>query len=109
MSKNSLRRNKDFDQVFKTGRSFYCQFFLIKFLENNLPKSRVGIIIGKKVSKKAVVRNKIKRQLREIFRNKFEKNIQKNYDVVIIVSKNIVDKDFKTIENNFEKLLSKLQ
>jgi ribonuclease P protein component len=69
----------------------------------------VGIIIGKKVSKKAVVRNKIKRQLREIFRNKFEKNIQKNYDVVIIVSKNIVDKDFKTIENNFEKLLSKLQ
>jgi ribonuclease P protein component len=35
MSKNSLRRNKDFDQVFKTGRSFYCQFFLIKFLENN--------------------------------------------------------------------------
>lgn len=109
MSKNSLRRKKDFDQVFKAGQSFYCEFFLIKVLENNLHNNRLGIIIGKKVSKKAVVRNKIKRQLREIFKDKFEKNVKKNYDVVIIVSKNIIDNNFQIIEERFEKIIQKIK
>ncbi|MDA3802832.1 MAG: ribonuclease P protein component [Patescibacteria group bacterium] len=109
MSKNSLRRKKDFGQVFAAGQSFYCQLFLIKVLENNLNNNRLGIIISKKSCKKAVGRNRIKRQLREVFRDKFEKTIKKNYDVVIIVSRNIVDKDFKTIEEKFEKLIQKIK
>lgn len=109
MSKNSLRRKKDFDQVFNFGQSFYCSLFIIKLLKNNLDTNRLGIIIGLKVSKKAVIRNKIKRQIREIFKSEFKKNIENNYDIVIIISKNIVDKDFNLIKENFIKLIDKLK
>jgi len=107
MSKNSLRRKKDFDQVFKSGQSFYNHLFIIKSLENNLNINRLGIIIGLKVSKKAVIRNKIKRQIREIFRKYIKENPLNSKDFVIIVSKNIVGKNQLEIENEFLKIINK--
>ncbi len=109
MPKNSLRRKKDFDQVFKSGQSFYNHLFIIKYLENNLNINRLGIIIGLKVSKKAVIRNKIKRQIREIFRKYSKENHLNTEDVVIIVSKNIIDKSQQEIEKEFLKIMTRVK
>lgn len=104
---NRIRLDKEFDRVFKAGQSFYGKEIGFKIAKNNLALSRFGILINTKVSKKAVVRNKIKRQIRAIIERNLE-NISGGYDLVIIVFPQILDKNFKEIEkillNGFHRL-----
>ena len=53
-------------------------------IANNLAGNRFGIMVGLKVSKLAVERNKIKRRMREIIRFE-EKNLKKSFDFVVTV------------------------
>ena len=104
---NRIRLDKEFDRVFKAGQSFYVKEIGFKIAKNDLKISRFGILINTKVSKKAVVRNKVKRQLRAIIEAKLG-SIAKGYDLVIIVFPQILEKDFKEIERlvltGFKKL-----
>jgi ribonuclease P protein component len=108
MPKHSLRNKKDFDQVFKAGQSFYCPILGLKAFKNNLGYNRFGIMVGLKVSKKAVVRNKIKRQIREILR----KNVvdgKSGYDFVVIILAKIIEKSRQEIEESFIKAYKSLR
>lgn len=107
MPKNSLSKKKDFDHVFKSGQSFYCPFLGIKALKNDLEHKRLGIIIGLKVSKSAVVRNKIKRQIREVV-SKFPEKDQ-HYDILVIVKKEVLDKSFEEIKESLIQLYTKIK
>jgi len=104
---NRIRLDKEFDRVFKAGQSFYGKEIGLKIAKNDLALSRFGILINTKVSKKAVVRNKIKRQIRAIIEANLE-SIAGGYDLVIIVFPQILDKNFVEIEkillNGFRKL-----
>ncbi len=103
MPKNTLSKKKDLDQIFKTGLSFYCSVLGLKYLPNTLGFNRLGIVIGLKVSKKAVIRNKIKRQIREIVKNDFPKT-EISYDLVIIAIKGLETKNFLEIKESLLKL-----
>ncbi|MHB8903834.1 MAG: ribonuclease P protein component [Patescibacteria group bacterium] len=105
---NRIRLDKEFDRVFKAGQSFYGKDLGFKLVRNNLEVSRFGILINTKVSKKAVIRNKIKRQIRAILESKLE-NISLGYDLVIIVFPLILDKKFKEIEKILLTGLSRLK
>ena len=104
---NRLTLKKDFAKVFEKGRSSFDGVLGIKILENDLKQTRFGFLVGQKVSKKAVVRNKIKRRLRAIVRQKFPK-IKDGFDVVVITLPPIATQKYKDIEksiaNNFKKL-----
>ena len=63
----------------------------------------MGLIVSKKVSKKAVVRNKIKRRLREIFR--LNQNSLDSFDIVIIAKQNAAECEYADLEKNFIKAL----
>ncbi len=80
---------------------------LLKTMPNNLGVYRVGIITSQKVSKKAVVRNKIRRRLSEIAKN-FFKSAKNNIDVVIVALPGIETKDFSEIKEMAEKALKKI-
>ena len=60
---NRLKKKKDFEKVLRGGKGFKEDFLLFKTIKNNLKTSRFGFIISQKVSKKATVRNKLKRKL----------------------------------------------
>jgi ribonuclease P protein component len=96
---NRLKNKKDFDNVFKKGRRVKGDFLFLKILENNLDASRFAFVVGLKISKKAVIRNKIKRRLRYIVREKFS-DIRKGIDVMIITLPGIENQDFKTMKNS---------
>jgi ribonuclease P protein component len=81
---NRLLRKNDFDAVWKKGRSSYDKILGVKMIANNLTGNRFGIMVGLKVSKLAVERNKIKRRIREIIQAD-ENNLKKGFDVVITV------------------------
>ena len=63
-----LSDSSEIKRVFKEGRTLNSAFFAIKFLPANLDSFRLAIIVSSKVSKKAVIRNKIKRKISEIIR-----------------------------------------
>ncbi|HUV81411.1 MAG TPA: ribonuclease P protein component [Patescibacteria group bacterium] len=66
--KNRIQKKDDIERIFKKGKSFKEGSLLLKTLKNDLDASRFGFVVSKKISKKAHIRNKIKRRLREIIR-----------------------------------------
>ncbi len=106
--KKRLTKNKDFDNVFKNGFSSFDNVLGVKAVKNNFSFFRFGIIVSIKVSKKAVERNKIKRQIRAIIQN-ITKEKEKGYDVVIITQPAILNKKYFEIENSILKHFKKLK
>lgn len=78
----------------------------IKYTPNKLGFSRFATPVGLKISKKATVRNKIKRRLQEAIRLKLDK-IKKGYDVLVMVNKAIKDRSYQEIEKTLTNLLNK--
>ena len=105
---NRLKNKKDFERIFKQGKGFKQDFLFLKIIENNLEKTRFGFIVSKKISKKAVTRNKIKRQLREIIRHKLKQGqVKKGIDGAFVALQGIDSKEFGEIKENAGKLLRK--
>ena len=102
-----LTKKKEFDKVYKEGQSSYNNLVGVKKIENNLNKNRFGIIVSTKVSKKAVERNKIKRQIKEILK-KESKKIKKKNDCIIITRPAILNKEYKEITEAIKKSFKKL-
>jgi len=103
---NRLRKKKDFERLFKKGKSFKKGFLVLKFTQNNLNEHRFGFIISQKVSKKATLRNKIKRRLRVVTRQNI-KNIKKGVDVVLIALSGLEKKDFAEVKEMANNLFNK--
>lgn len=73
------------------GSSFFsAPLFILKVKENNLGLNRFGIVVSKKIDKRSVVRNRIKRLLREILVN-LNSKITPGHDMLFIVRKGISD------------------
>lgn len=88
------RKNRLSKVVRKKSSSFISsELFNIRVSENREKESRFGIVVSKKTSKKAVLRNKTKRIIRDIITKNLEQ-IVKGKDI-IIVSKKILNKDNK--------------
>jgi len=77
--------------VFSAGRSFSTQFFLIKVIENGLGLNRFGIIVSKKIDKRAVARNRIKRLISSCIEELY-KDMGFGYDMLFIVKRSALGK-----------------
>ena len=101
---NRLNKQKDFEAVFKQGKTKQDKFFVIRAILNDQKKSRFGLVVSAKVSKKAVERNLLRRRLGEIVR-KFPKNVKSGLDIIIIAKSGAAEMEYKKIEDSLEKLL----
>ena len=104
--KNRIRKKKEIEEIFKKGKGFKQDFLILKTNKNNLDTCRFAFIVSKKISKKAVIRNKIKRRLREAVRLKI-KELKPGFDNLFIALHEIETKDFKEIQEAIEKLFKK--
>lgn len=103
-----LRRNRDFNRVFKKGKSFFVQEIGIKSLPNNLEVTKIGIVVSTKLTKKAVERNRLKRQLREVIRHALPE-IREGFDLMIITRPGILGKSYREIDEVVRKILGRLR
>ncbi len=105
--RNRLKKKKDFEQVFKKGQFFREDFLTLKIVLNGLKNSRFGFIVSKKVSKKAVTRNKIKRWLRVaiLLQIKMGGITQKPSDIIIIIKPGVEIKNFQEIKETINRIL----
>ncbi len=95
--KHRLRKDKDIKLAYKKGRFVNFDWLTLKVAHNDLNVTRFGFMVGIKVSKKAVVRNRVRRQISEVIRLVMPK-IASGYDVLVIVKPSVVGKDYKDIE-----------
>ena len=102
---NRLKKDKDFQNLFSNGTTYNYQFLYFRVARNSLHQTRFGFIVSKKVSRKAVVRNKIKRKLRAVIRDKLPM-MKEGFDVAVVVKKSFQMDDFKRIEQVITVLLS---
>ena len=63
----SLKKNRDFQQVYKRGTSKANRYLVMYVLPNQHMKNRLGISVSKKVGN-SVVRHRITRLVRESYR-----------------------------------------
>ncbi|MDR2465569.1 MAG: ribonuclease P protein component [Streptococcaceae bacterium] len=91
-----VKKDSDFTKILQNKSSFANRNFICYHLQNPENKHfRVGISVGKKVSKRAVDRNSVKRKIREsLFELKDE--IREDEDFIIIARPTALD--LKTIE-----------
>jgi ribonuclease P protein component len=105
--KYRLTLKKEFEKVYDSGKTVKNSFLFIKFLKDqSLKNSKFGIVVSTKVSKKATVRNRIRRQISEVIRANLDR-IVNNVNVVIVTNSKIVDKEFTEIEIVVSKLFKK--
>ena len=103
---NRLKKKKDFDRVSTGGRQVPGNFLILKFQSNDLALSRIGFVVSKKVSKKAVLRNKLKRRLREAVNSELAR-LRPGFDLVFFAKREIQEKEFSDIEQMVKHLLEK--
>jgi ribonuclease P protein component len=101
-----LKKRNDFDKAFRKGWKFKEDFLSLRVAKNIFKKSRFGFIVSQKVSKKAVLRNKIKRRLRAIVNMKLPK-IKNGLDIVLIANPGLEKKDFWELEEIVENIFKK--
>jgi len=105
---NRLKKEKEFEAVFKGGRTFKGSCVFLKYLANGTDKTKIGFVVSKKVSKSAVVRNKAKRRMREIVRLR-KKEIKEGLSIIIVALPPIKDAEYKEIERDIAGLLEKIK
>ncbi len=91
----SLRKNRDFQTVYREGKSYADKYLIMYVRPNGTKQNRLGISVSKKVGN-SVVRHRIKRLVKENYRLK-EDQFQCGVDIIIIGRKDAVGKDNKEI------------
>jgi ribonuclease P protein component len=90
--RNRLSRSRDFDAVYRQGRSVSTRFLVLYWFKRDDEEAgepRLGLAVTKGVGN-AVVRNKMKRQLREVWRARLE-SIPVANDYVLVAKPGLPD------------------
>ena len=98
-----VKKEKDFNAIFKEGESVANRRFVIYRLANSQEHFRVGLSVSKKLGN-AVMRNQIKRRIRHILidhRNELVDNI----DFIVIARKGVENLDYAELEKNLLHVL----
>ncbi|MDJ0714991.1 MAG: ribonuclease P protein component [Prochloraceae cyanobacterium] len=119
---NRLKKRQDFQAVYKQGLCCHSSHLTLRALRYCQPEKRspkdikssapqpshtlIGISIGQKVSKKAVIRNRIERQIKAGFRELLPR-ISAGWKIVIVVKPGAIECEYKHFLGELKKLLVK--
>ncbi len=101
-----IKKRKEFECVFKKGRSFAGSFLIIKTKSNDLYFSRFAFVSPVKFFRKATERSKVKRVMRAVIENN-KLLLRSGFDVIVIAQRQIKNKSYKEIEDDMFKSLKK--
>jgi ribonuclease P protein component len=120
---NRIRQSRDFSRVYRHGQKAVSKYLVVRVLAHpqphppgNEPLSltnkflpvRIGITVSQKVSKRAVVRNQLKRRVRAALRELLPQ-IKSGLWLVINLRPEAVQCEYAEILRELEELLTKLE
>lgn len=95
----SLKRNTEFQRLYKKGKSFVKPSFVIYAVKTKGDTVRLGITASKKIGC-AVKRNRVKRRIRELFRSEL-KSLNVGYDICIVARSKMLDEPYENLKKDF--------
>jgi len=101
-----MKRHFDFLEMKETKTKSFTKSFVLQIRPNELGTTRTGFTVSKKISKKAVVRNRLRRQMREIVR--LSPDLQEKYpshDMILIAREEALNRDYPQLVKDFAYLL----
>ena len=93
----SLKKNKDFQNVYKHGISYANKYLVMYVLDNKTRQNRLGISVSKKVGN-SIVRHRLTRLIRESYRLQ-EDRFKCGFDIVVIARIGAKGKSYKEIDS----------
>ncbi len=113
-----LKHKRDFDTLFTEGRFVAGRFMDLKFWRiepNKYPRRayastdlKIGFVVGLKVSKSAVKRNRIKRQMREVIRIILKDNkLKAGYIMAFVAKPAALEAVYSEIEADMSQIISR--
>ncbi len=103
----SLKR-ADFEWLRENGVMYRTSLFGLLAGKTEEEVNRFGIIVSKKISKKAIERNKIRRLVYEGIRTNQEILNNKGYKIVILANKNLLEKKYEEVEKEVKLVFVKI-
>jgi len=104
-----LKKSREFGVVYRKGSRQSAKYLVLRTYRSGVNTYkrpiRIGFSISQKVSKRAVVRNRIKRQLRAVCRQLLPE-LQPGWDVVIVVQTAAVQCDYLQFLQQLRKLFA---
>lgn len=112
--KYRLKKRTAFNATYKTGISFHkngITVFCGKIKKEDFP-TKFGFVVSKKIHKRAVRRNRIKRLMRESVRLHIKNTPQfdtKYMSLIFVATTRLLDKNFNEIDNAVKKIMDKIE
>jgi ribonuclease P protein component len=109
-----LRRYQEFKQIYQEGSRHRGKWLILRVLQAVDPHpepvapTRIGISISQKVSKKAVVRNQIKRKIRAACRQLLPE-ISPGWKIVIVVRPGTQECEYSDFLQELRQLLAQTE
>lgn len=104
--RHRLVNQAEYDALFNQSHRITHRSLTILYKKNNHLYSRIGLIVGKRVAKKAVSRNKIRRVIRESFR--FQQNKLPGIDIIVIARRQCDKLSKQKLREGIDRLWEKL-
>lgn len=98
LKNNVLRKQPDFDKIYKNGKSVGDRYVVIFYKKNDLGYNRTGFLASKKVGN-SVRRNRARRLMKESYRV-IEPKLPSGYDFIIIARNTINEKKCIDVEKS---------
>ncbi|MDD5922632.1 MAG: ribonuclease P protein component [Eubacteriales bacterium] len=95
---NILRKQKDFDFVYKKGKYSASKFLVIMYCKNRMRESRYAFVASKKVGN-SVSRNRARRLMKESYRLS-GLEFPEGYDYIFVARKGIEDASLKEVQKS---------
>ena len=93
----SLKKNRDFQNVYKKGKSYANRYLVMYVLKNDTERNRLGISVSKKVGN-SVIRHHVTRLIRESYRLQ-EDMFNSGLDIVVIARNTAKDISYHEVES----------
>ncbi|WP_175637931.1 ribonuclease P protein component [Metabacillus schmidteae] len=104
--KYRIKKNKDFQVVFKRGKSIANRQFVLYILPKPEEKEfRIGLSVSKKIGN-AVTRNKVKRLIRQVFLEE-KHRIATGKEFIIIARKPAAEMNYHEVKGSLNHLFRK--
>lgn len=99
-----IKKNVEFQKVFKHGKNVANRQFVIYFLKKEGQANfRIGLSVSKQIGN-AVTRNRVKRLIRESF-HQLKDDLPKSYDFVVIARKPSAQMTFNHVKTSLIHVL----
>jgi len=99
-----LPGGRAFESVYSKGTVTSGPFVVLRVLPNGGEVTRWGFAVGKRLSKKAVVRNRLRRQLREAAR---QLAVAGGYDVVVTARPKALEAPFVDLQRALRRTIER--